>query len=53
MIRPGASRILQSWGLGDAIEQVADTCFPFSIRDLKTGKDKTRALPALLSPYPD
>ena len=53
MIRPGASRILQSWGLGDAIEQVADTCLPFSIRDLKTGKDKVRALPASLTRYPD
>ncbi|KAJ5806665.1 uncharacterized protein N7503_004267 [Penicillium pulvis] len=53
MIRPGASRILQSWGLGDAIEQVADNCLPFSIRDLKTGKDKIRALPASLSRYPD
>ncbi|KAJ5186484.1 hypothetical protein N7449_011248 [Penicillium cf. viridicatum] len=53
MIRPGASRILQSWGLGDAIEQVADTCLPFSIRDLKTGKDKIRALPASLTRYPD
>ncbi|KAJ5982078.1 hypothetical protein N7451_012178 [Penicillium sp. IBT 35674x] len=53
MIRPGASRILQSWGLGDAIEQVADTCLPFSIRDLKTGKNKIRALPASLTRYPD
>lgn len=53
MIRPGASRILQSWGLGDAIEQVADNCLPFSIRDLKTGKDKIRALPASLTRYPD
>ncbi|GKZ39904.1 hypothetical protein AbraIFM66950_001561, partial [Aspergillus brasiliensis] len=46
MIRPGASRILHSWGLGDAIEQAADTCLPFSIRDLKTGEDKIPALPA-------
>lgn len=53
MIRPGASRILQSWGLGDAIEQVADTCLPFSIRDLKTGKDKIRTLPASLTKYPN
>lgn len=53
MIRPGASRILQSWGLGDAIEQVADACLPFSIRGLKTGRDKTRALPASLTKYPD
>lgn len=53
MIRPGASRILQSWGLGDAIELVADTCLPFSIRDLKTGKDKIRVLPASLTRYPD
>ncbi|KAE8422221.1 hypothetical protein BDV36DRAFT_291399 [Aspergillus pseudocaelatus] len=53
MIRPGASRILQSWGLGDAIEQVADTCLPFSIRDLKTGKDKIRTLPTSLTKYPD
>lgn len=53
MIRPGASRILQSWGLGDAIEHVTDTCLPFSIRDLKTDKDKIRALPASLSKYPD
>lgn len=53
MIRPGASRILQSWGLGDAIEEVADNCLPFSIRDLKTGKEKTRPLPAVQSKYPD
>ncbi|GLA94509.1 hypothetical protein AtubIFM57143_001496 [Aspergillus tubingensis] len=53
LIRPGASRILQSWGLGDAIEQVADTCLPILIRDLKTGKDKIRTLPASLTKYPD
>ncbi|RAK84841.1 FAD/NAD(P)-binding domain-containing protein [Aspergillus costaricaensis CBS 115574] len=53
LIRPGASRILQSWGLGDAIEQVADTCLPIIIRDLKTGKDKIRTLPASLTKYPD
>lgn len=53
MIRPGASRILQSWGLGDAIEKVADTCPPFSIRDLKTGKGKARQLPVLRTKYPD
>ncbi|KAJ5982077.1 hypothetical protein N7451_012177 [Penicillium sp. IBT 35674x] len=49
MIRPGAPRILQSWGLVDAIEHVADTYLPFSIRDLKTDNDKVRALPASLS----
>ncbi|GKZ58901.1 hypothetical protein AnigIFM49718_004742 [Aspergillus niger] len=53
LIRPGASRILQSWGLGDAIEQVADNCLPDSIRDLKTGKDKIRTLPASLTKFPD
>lgn len=53
MIRPGASRILQSWGLGDAIEHVADTSLPFSTRDLKTDEDKIRALPASLTKYPD
>lgn len=53
LIRPGASRILQSWGLGDAIEQVADTCLPILIRDLKTGKDKIRTLPASFTKYPD
>ena len=53
MIRPGASRILQSWGLGAAIEKVADTCPPFSIRDLKTDKGKARPLPILQTKYPD
>ena len=53
MIRPPASQVLHSWGLEDAIGEVADKCMPFEIRDLKKGKGKTRKLPYTPSKYPD
>lgn len=52
MIRPSASRILQSWGLGPAIDRVADIAPPFTIRDLRSGKGKTQT-PANPSKYPN
>lgn len=52
MIRPGASRILQSWGLGPAIERVGDIAAPFRIRDLLSGNPKSQT-PANPSEHPN
>ncbi|KAM3422560.1 hypothetical protein BST61_g55 [Cercospora zeina] len=41
-IRPGASRILHSWGLKADLERIGDETKGFLIRDVKTGQIATR-----------
>ncbi|KAF0330654.1 salicylate hydroxylase [Colletotrichum asianum] len=52
-IRPGASKILHSWGLGPDLRRVsADT--PANVfRNLATGEVATRAIATEISEYPD
>ncbi|OJJ46853.1 hypothetical protein ASPZODRAFT_15545 [Penicilliopsis zonata CBS 506.65] len=52
-IRPGAARILQSWGLHESIDSVADRMPPFVVRDLRSGAMKMRNVPGPASEGPD
>lgn len=43
-IRPGATRLLQSWGLTERLDQICDITSANALRSLKTGKIATRAI---------
>jgi salicylate hydroxylase len=43
-IRPGATRLLQSWGLTAGLDQVCDITGANALRSLKTGKIATRTI---------
>lgn len=43
-IRPGATRLLRSWGLAGGLEQICDITSANALRSLKTGKVATRTI---------
>jgi salicylate hydroxylase len=53
MIRPPASKIFQSWGLGPNFEAISDTSQATFFRDLKTGKVATRNVAIEIADSPD
>lgn len=53
MIRPGASRVLKSWGLEDNFEQVSDASRATVLRDLRTGNINMRNIAVDISEFPD
>ena len=53
MIRPPASRIFQSWGLGPDFEAISDTSLATLFRDLQTGKIATRNVAVDIADSPD
>lgn len=52
-IRPGATRLLQSWGLTEALNQICDITSANALRSLKTGKIATRAVATDISDSQD
>ena len=53
MIRPPASKIFQSWGLGPDFESISDTSLATLFRDLKTGQVATRNVAVDVADTPD
>jgi salicylate hydroxylase len=53
MIRPPASKILQSWELGPDFEAISDTSLATFLRDLRTGKVATRNVAIDIADSPD
>lgn len=52
-IRPGATRLLQSWGLTEGLEKICDITTANALRSLKTGKVATRTIATGISDTPD
>lgn len=52
-IRPGASRLLRSWGLTEGLEQICDITTANALRSLKTGQVATRTIATDISDSPD
>ncbi|KAG6354959.1 hypothetical protein INS49_004040 [Diaporthe citri] len=52
-IRPGASRLLRSWGLAEGLEQICDITTANALRSLKTGQVATRTIATDISDSPD
>jgi salicylate hydroxylase len=53
MIRPPASKILQSWGLGSDFEAISDTSLSTFFRDLYTGRVATKNVAIDVADSPD
>lgn len=53
MIRPPASKVLQTWGLGPDFEAISDTSQTTLFRDLRTGKLITRSIAIDIADSPD
>lgn len=52
-IRPGATRLLQTWGLTEGLDQICDTTSANALRSLRTGQVATRTIATDVSDYPD
>lgn len=52
-IRPGATRLLQSWGLTKGLDQICDITSANALRSLKTGKIATRTIATDISDSKD
>lgn len=52
-IRPGATRLLQSWGLTEGLNQICDITSANALRSLKTGKIATRTIATDISDSKD
>lgn len=52
-IRPGATRLLQGWGLTEGLEQICDITTANALRSLKTGQVATRTIATGISDTPD
>ena len=53
MIRPPASQIFQSWGLGPSFEAISDTSLATFFRDMQTGRVATRNIAVDIAESPD
>ena len=53
MIRPGASRVFISWGLGSDFDAISDTSPSIVIRSVKTGEILQRNVPIDIAETPD
>ncbi len=53
MIRPPASKVLISWGLGPDFEAIADTSLGTFFRDMQTGEIATRNVATNIAEWPD
>ncbi|EMD00406.1 hypothetical protein BAUCODRAFT_163477 [Baudoinia panamericana UAMH 10762] len=52
-IRPGASRIMHSWGLRNDLEAISEICPTFLLRSTTTGEITMRSMLYEASEYPD
>lgn len=52
-IRPGATRLLQKWGLTEGLDQICDITSANALRSLKTGKIATRTIATDISDTKD
>ena len=53
MVRPPASKVFISWGLGPDFEAIADTSLGTFLRDMRTGKIATRNVAVDVTDSPD